>query len=501
MALSERARTFLPVAALLAASLAVKWPALGGWFDSPDDWIGLDVAGSIARVDFFVWGDVITGDLGRRTGRPLPWLLWGWAWALFGASAWGYYLSNLLLQTAAGALLWVVLERHVGPTTALLGPALVLFNPLAGQAARFLSARDDELALVFALATVAAWPKARESKRAAVAVGVLFFAALASKPTAIVLAAMLPVLDVAELGRAEALRPSRAARAWLPLGVALLLASPMLWLVMTSAYGPLSGPGGAGAGNPVATPLLHGLLLPFGARGAPTWAWVADGARLAVVAVGIGVAIHGRRTSRPAVLFGLAWLALSLPLPWSSMARSQDLLFSDGRYLLMPMVGLAIALAGAVGPAEGRRSAIAVVAVVAVLSVALYGGVARSMLSHRGPGASLQAALQRASVESVPEGRLVVRADHLDRASRALLTSHGWSTFVPEANGRRPVVVLGGQVLRPVPAGPHGPASLQPTDPALAEELVLGRDGLVVGRGGRFDAVAPDNHPAVPRGR
>lgn len=122
--------------------------------------------------------------------QPVRVLSYAVDWQLFGQSARGYHLHNLLLHVLAGLLvaelLWLLLpgaSRHVRMVTVVAAAALFLLHPIQVEAVAWVSSRKYGLLLVFLLGScccVAQFVRTRKAWWFALALGTALLAALAS---------------------------------------------------------------------------------------------------------------------------------------------------------------------------------------------------------------------------------------------------------------------------------------------------------------------------------
>lgn len=490
---------------LLAAAAAVKAPSLGLWFHSPDDWISLDTGQKLAGFDGGAFARLFTEDTGRRSGRPVPYLLWGLNWAAFGTWAPGYYATNLALNLAAGALLWIVAWRGTkSAVAAAVATSWFLFNGATNQGVYFLSARDDDLVTLFFLAAVVAWPTAQKSRRGRIGVGLLCALAIFSKATGLALPAVLVVLDVLALGPRAALQPKRAIRVYAaPLAAVLLFLPALVGLV--GANSRMLG-AGAQEGGPAGVLRVLGLtlsssLLPFASTYRFLPPIVIDVLRLVLVLVAGGLAWKARAGAGRLAALGGAWLLINLVIPFPFLLSGRNVHVEEGRYLLLPSVGLALVLAAAVGRApRGWRRGLALGAV--GLTIACYALFQTPrFLDDRTAAPSFRAAARAVAAELPTDGRLWVAAKRLDQGLTGLISSSVFPEFVPELGDRRPFVFVEGgqQAFVPVPPGRHGGAALAAADrPLSLDTLDPARDALLLDV---FRRPAPYDAPTAAWGR
>lgn len=165
-------------------------------------------------------------EQGHGLYRPLTTLSFALDWSLApGASAW-FHFSNALMHGVASALVVLLLARLFAPAAALAGGLLFAVHPVHVEAVANVVGRADVLAAVFTLGAALLWVS--ESRLLAwslvrtAGAAVLFALALLSKESAVMLPALLVLLDIARRSsepseRGEYLR--RNAAAFLALGV------------------------------------------------------------------------------------------------------------------------------------------------------------------------------------------------------------------------------------------------------------------------------------------
>src|SRR5687768_8817199 len=120
---------------------------------------------------------------------------------LFGDSAGGYHIVNILLHTAAAILLWRVLVLLEVPA-ALLAACLFAIHPVQAESVAWITERKNLLSGVFYFAAALMYLKSRTAwNRHYMAAFVLFIAALLSKTVACSLPAALVLVIWWKRGR------------------------------------------------------------------------------------------------------------------------------------------------------------------------------------------------------------------------------------------------------------------------------------------------------------
>ena len=318
---AARRRAF---AAVVAIFLAIYLPDIGRGFISDDfRWI-VD-----SRVTSFADAAALfTTNIGFY--RPITNISFAIDGALWGGSAFGYGLTNLLLCLAvAGALFAVGRQVGLAPPGALLAAAVWMLNFHAiNMAVLWLSGRTALLAALFSLGAVwgmfRGWP---------VASGILALAAMLSKEEAIALPALFTVhalIVQRSIGSAWTIVPL-----WIALGIYLVLR------LQSGAFWPSDAP--AFYQFSLAPSVVGRNVLEYTDRAGTVFAVVA-----AVLAVAAPVRWRDLSAGERGVLgFAALWIggmyALTVFLPVRSSL-----------YALLPSLGSALAL-GTLAAAAHRR--------------------------------------------------------------------------------------------------------------------------------------------------
>ncbi len=446
-------RALLPL--LLAAVAWLQRACLGLPLRNADDWFHVDVAAGLLRFDPAAIGRAVAGYGATDTLRPVPWLLWAGDLLLFGTDGAGYYATNLGLHLLIVAGVYVLARQlGAGGGGALAGGAVVGFHLGTGQGMYYLAARDDQAMTVLVLALLTLWPRLRGTRRGRAVAVALYAAAVLCKPPAVAALALLWLVD----------RGTSPRRTWLP-----FLAVAGVWAVTLAAL--LGSPGGLrarGAGTWEAPILgLRTLVAPASSIGVARRSFGQDGARwIAPAALGLLVLL-ARRTPRDAIVGGLGWLALTLPIPMLYLAGRSVEYNDTGRQLLLPSIGLGL-IASAAAPRDGAARIVGVLAGGAVLlSFALpFRAAAPTFLERPEPAVD-------GFVDAVTahEGPLVVALQRPNASLGSLLTS---GALVRMAGGTPPIVALqGGESAWAVVPEPYGYGRLTPAPwpegPVLAE--------------------------------
>ena len=185
---------------------------------------------------------------------PLTWLTLGWDYAVWGMSAWGYRLTNLLLHAGTALTFYFLSLRLLGlslrpatrPLQLHLGAAVaaIVFaaHPLRAESVAWVTERRDVLSGLFYVGAVLAYVKAVEGGKRRVdlywTAVALFVGALLSKSITVTLPVVLVVLDIYPLRRLGGRRGWARWHVWaekLPFFVLGFAASALAFL----ANGPL----------------------------------------------------------------------------------------------------------------------------------------------------------------------------------------------------------------------------------------------------------------------
>lgn len=365
--------------AVFALCVVVHASAVGGVFHYDDDHAVVDNPHlrSLARVPaYFIDAGTFSVDASRGMYRPLLLASYAAGYAIHGTSAAGFLLVNLLIHAVNAVLVaWLGGRlagcRRAGPWAGLLAGALFALHPIATEPVHYVSARSDSLVALFILGTLALWlatPAGGGWRRPASWLALA--AALWTKSTAIVLPALLLLLDLLRRPHSAGELARRHAPLW---------AVSVLYLLCSWSTGFL----GRSLAAPTrsleeqlltqvkaATYYLRLLVWPAGQSVEPAFR-VADTVSGPVVAAGLlaagllGVAVSlwlGQR--RWLLLFLVGWVALAL-VP-TSLAPLNVLVNERRAYL--PLAAFAIGLATLAAQVwDSRRQSWPPVAVAALI--------------------------------------------------------------------------------------------------------------------------------------
>lgn len=322
--------------------------------------------------------------------HPLTWLSLMLDVQVFGPDPGWMHRVSLLWHCADTVLLFLVLRAATGSTwRPALVAALFAVHPLHVESVAWISERKDVLSAFFWLSAMGAW--VRYARRPAVGryllVAVAMALGLLAKPMVVTLPAVLLLLDVWPLGRAD---PERPWRSWAP-GL-LLEKLPLLALSLASSAMTLAAQSGGGAVAasarlPLAARMGNALVAwvwylwksfwptsltafhphpAMSPAGIPAWK-VAGAASLLA---GVSALAWRERRRRPWLAAGWAWFLVTL-LPVIGLVQVGRQGMAD-RYAYLPIVGIFAMAAWSLPAASApTRLAIAAVAAAAVLALAV----------------------------------------------------------------------------------------------------------------------------------
>lgn len=190
------------VAALAAATAAIVVYAIALQNGFAYDDVAI-VAGD-PRVHNFAIGEILTNgwwaDDGHALYRPLTTISFALDWSVLPQGTALFHLVNVVLHAGASALVALLIARFWTPAGALLGGILFAVHPVHVEAVANVVGRAELLAAVFSLGACLVWLASSEDARAGfrrTIVPALFALALFSKESAVMLPAVLPLLDLA----------------------------------------------------------------------------------------------------------------------------------------------------------------------------------------------------------------------------------------------------------------------------------------------------------------
>lgn len=390
---------------------------------------------AVRHFDFIRYDDPNYVVLHPRISQGLTWGNVGWALAaqevgnwhpltlishmadvsLFGMRPGAHHLVNALLHSLNAALLFLCFDmatRRRAPSFVVA--ALFAVHPLNVESVAWISQRKSVLCMVFLLLTLiayVAWARRGGGARYAMSIACCA-AALAAKPIAVVLPALLLLLDAWPLARFPLAGDALVRRAWrivlekAPFAALAAAASLATWAAQKEG-----GSLGSFRDHPVARRLAHTIF-------AYAWylvrmVWPSDlspfypttlgsGAALKVAASAIllavvTVAVVPFLRSKRYLAFGWAWYVVSL-FPVVGLVQFGTQIVAD-RYAYLALIGPFVALAfGGADWVAGRsiRTRRAATAAVAVVIVALTFGTGYALAPWRDSVSILGRGFERA---------------------------------------------------------------------------------------------------------
>lgn len=349
--LATRARTWLPIATLLAVAAIAFLPSLDGAILSWDDRKYLAdsaIRGTTCFFERLVW--IFTSTYFSNY-NPLHRISYWIQHSLWGLEPQGYHAISIVLHLANTALVYLFARRlGLGARTALAAAAIFAVHPTRAETVAWISAQKDLGATLFALWGLCLYAPilsgaAGPSLARLASVAALFAIAVLWKSMLVVYPLLLLALDLAwrrPLGRAVAEK--------LPFfAISILFAA--IAMQAGSRPGPIDDSWSVHAATALQAPLFYArrLLWPWDFSGRwwiPRPASVFEPAPLAgLLAIGAAAGILAagllRRDPRPAVC-AIAWPAIAL-LPVSNIVPI-PVVVAD-RYLYLAILGPVLAAA------------------------------------------------------------------------------------------------------------------------------------------------------------
>jgi tetratricopeptide (TPR) repeat protein len=338
---------------------------------------------------------------------PLTWLSWMLDFELHGLDPSAFHTTSLLLHACSAALLFLALERMTGSLgRSAFVAAVFALHPLHVESVAWASARKDTLSGLFFMLALLCYAPGGGAGRSPRRIGLVFTAlalGLLAKQTLVTLPFVLLLLDYWPLGR---LRRADAPERWQPAALrrAVLEKWPLFALVAGMSGVTLVAQRSAGAvadltqlslfsrlaNAPVAYATYLGktfwprgltVFYPHVAQSLPGWKIAAA---LALLLLLSGLAL---RTARRHPAFSVGWfwfLGTLVPVIGLVQVGSQSM---ADRYMYLPLVGLALAVAWElpelatrwIPDARRRRAALAAAA---CACVAALGATTSLQLRH-----------------------------------------------------------------------------------------------------------------------
>ena len=367
--------------AILAVTALAYLPALGAgfvWDDIPQV-VGNRLTDSprnlyaLFRTDVWSTAGVVVPD--PPYYRPLFLATFVLDRVVGGLSPAVHHAQSIAWHLAAVVAVFALARTVASAEAALLAAALFALHPVQSEAVVWVSARTCEMAAVFVASTATILAPLDASWRRSALGGALLLLGLLSKEEALFGVALVIALDFARHGRSAGL-PRYAAMAvavavWAGMrhaagvGASRAFAPQRLADVLASLpdivgiYGRLL---------VLPTPLTHGRRLFFLHESASATA-------MGIAVIAVGSALCVARGGRIAA-FCLAWAALSLSSSLLGIGGTHQV---GERYLYVPAVGIAIAVASALRPSR------LLVAFGGLLVIASVARIERRIPDYRSP--------------------------------------------------------------------------------------------------------------------
>lgn len=340
-----RNRTAL-IAALAALTAAAFAPTVRNGFVPLDDAYYL-TSNTMVRLGLS-WKGTLWAFSSFEMGNwnPVAWLSLMLDWQLFGPWAGGHHLVGLALHGLIAVAIFLWLDEVTSDRARSAAAALFwAVHPLRVESVAWASERKDLLCALFFIC--ACWAHCRRARKGGSGSWTAVFAllALASKPMAVTLPAILLLLDFWPLQRRE--RPWQLLKEKLPL-LALSAACSLMAVAAQTTAGAVNRRGGPL--DPLArvgSNLFDYLRLTFWPRGlAPLYYSLTIAPWKVAVGMAALFAVSRLawmlRARRPAFAVGWAWFLVSM-LPVVGLMQVGMQSVAD-RYTYLPHVGLSMAL-------------------------------------------------------------------------------------------------------------------------------------------------------------
>jgi len=335
--------------------------------------------------------------------HPVTWMSHAFDISVFGMNSGMHHTVNLLLHLANTVLLFAVLRRLTGSAwPSAFVAALFAVHPLHVESVAWVAERKDVLSALFFLLTLGAYARyvERPSSQRYGLVALCLAVGLMAKAMLVTVPMVLLLLDFWPLGRMTgwSIVPARGGRAQRPLTalfveklplLAIVAASSVVTFLVQRAGGAVksleSFPLSLRAQNAVVSyvdylrttvwPVDLGVFYPF-PPSLPAGAVVTSGAVLLILSA--GAIVLARRA--PAVTVGWFWY-LGMLVPVIGLVQIGGQARAD-RYMYLPLIGIAIAVAwGALALAKSA-TARWIVAAAGVVAIAGYAHVGHAQVQY-----------------------------------------------------------------------------------------------------------------------
>lgn len=321
--------------------------------------------------------------------RPLFSVLFSINYALFGTSAWGWHLINVLIHAAVTLLIFAVInELCENRWLAFITAALFAVHPAHAESVAWISGVTDPVMSVFLLLSFYFYLRYRKTgrKRSLAAVAGFYFLALLNKETSLALPVIIAYCEVFHFN--ESVSFKKRIRQALPLVLLLALPTAVYFLLRYNAINavlfgsdPRLPPGLSLMTTPLAAvKYLALMLIPAGysyqhytslVESLSSLSFIAP--LLLLIALALAVSLSKSRLLKFAAVWFIVFLAPSL-----AALRQFDLEYLvQERYLYLPSMGFCLALALGIewlSKKTGRRG-VAIAATVTMAIIVVWGAV------------------------------------------------------------------------------------------------------------------------------
>lgn len=378
-----------------------------------------------------VWA-FLTSDIAATADwnfRPLHTTLFTINYGIFGTSAWGWHLVNVLIHMGATMMVFLVIKEVIERQwTALIAASLFAVHPVHAEPVAWVSGVIDPLMALFALAAVYFYLRYRKRGNwyyLVIAAG-LFFGALLTKETALGLLMVIAYCELAYFKGSPSFKPRTVHPAML---AGLFALPPLIYFLLryhavgsVLSGGPPRNPLGASLATiPIVTLKYLGLtLFPYGYNYQHYTALVERITSLSFIVpllalIALVVAVVRARSR--ALAFAAVWFIAMIALPLILLRQFEPAYLVQERSLYLPSMGVCLALALGIEWLAARqtfltRQAMAAAAITAVV-VVVFGTV--SFMQNRVWSDSLT--LYRHGVAINPESsvaRVVLSRSYFD---------------------------------------------------------------------------------------
>lgn len=367
-------------AAIPSVAVAVFAPTLWSRF-AADDFL-LRYAAIHSHLSSLLSSDPLAFQGGGNFFRPV-WFAYDDVLTSLSGNPALYHALNVAVYAGVAVEVWLLLRTIVQPVPAAMAAALFAVYPRHTEAVAWYAGSMDLLPALFGLAAMLAALRAEGRLPRLAAVALLAAAAAGSKENAYLLA---PLFVVVQVARAEPLSRKGAKTVWAP-AAAIAAGEVAAWIWRLAAFHKIGGYANhpwtpfrvvAAAGSDVLAAVSPPQIALLTNR-----AWIALPVTMCVLVLGLGGAVLARRPERRRVVLGGLLFAVIGLLPTLNVAINLDTAGNE-RFLFLPSVGLAVALAGALPESPGPRMLISSLALGAIAALFLGVSIDASVNWQRG---------------------------------------------------------------------------------------------------------------------